>query len=148
MFNLQAFAKEQKLKYAKHAVARTWRTPRKALVTAPQVAIARSAFVVIKSSQPKLKGSRIVQMSASVALRLVSIATKSLLYPKKLKVSSVAQNAFTSKAPQPDRAFCKTRGTFWSRFQKVRRRQKSTEHAAATGCLNIAGSCNKNLAER
>lgn len=106
-------------------------------------ATAKSVSGAAVSFMPKRFGRFIAQTSAGAALRCASSATNSLLCLKKPKGSFAAPPAFMKKAPQPDRASCKTRGTPWSRFQKERRGQKNTARAAATGCLNTDTSCSK-----
>lgn len=114
-----------------------------ALPTARQSAIAKSVAAVAASSRQEQCGRFTAQMNASAAPRCANAAAKSFWYLKRPKASFAAPLVFTSMAPQPGRASCKTRATSWSRCQEKPRGQRSTEHAAVTGCWNIGSSCSK-----
>ena len=148
MFSLQAFAKEQKFKYAKHAVVRTWRTPRRILDTVPQRATVQHAFVVTKSSQSKRKGRCIAQMNANVAPRHANAATKSLLCPKKPLGGFVARNVTMRGLALSELFATGVMATKSSKFPKARPEQNANMGREVTsGCGNIAGLCNRNLAD-
>lgn len=149
MYSRLASVKEQRFKYARLAVATTWRTPQKALVTVRQTAIAKSVFVVIKSFLLKRQGRSIAQMFVSEAQDVARCAANLLSQAKTQMVNSVVKHAITNLHALLGLYVMAATDTRSLRFLKARLEPNANmAPVGISGCGNIAGSCSKNLAGR
>jgi hypothetical protein len=149
MYSRLASVKERKFKYAKLALATTWRTPQKALATVRQTAIANNVFVAIKSFMLKRQGRSIAQMFVSGVQDVARCAENLLSQAKTQMVNSVAKHAITSQHALLVPYVMAAADTRSLRFLQARLELNANMALAGiSGCGNIAGSCSKNLAER
>jgi hypothetical protein len=148
MYSRLASVKERRFKYAKLALATTWRTPQKALATVRQTAIANNVFVAIKSFMLKRQGRSIAQMFVSGVQDVARCAENLLSQAKTQMVNSVAKHAITSRRALLVPYVMAAADTRSLRFLQARLELNANMALAGiSGCGNIAGSCSKNLAE-